>query len=76
MARAVMKFKDRPGDERTVHRKTRLLMVTVDYRPIHQMNIMDGTGRRGKMPGHNENKARLQRLKKYRKHLRHIFYHR
>jgi hypothetical protein len=46
-----MKFKDRPGDERTVHRKTRLLMVTVDYRPIHQMNIMERTGPRGKMAG-------------------------
>jgi hypothetical protein len=47
MAWTVVMFKDRPGDKRTFHEKTRLMIVTEGYRPIHQMKIMDEAGIRG-----------------------------
>jgi hypothetical protein len=49
MARTVVVFKDRTGDKRSFHRKTRLVILIIEYQSIHQMNIMDWAGTPGKM---------------------------
>jgi hypothetical protein len=44
VARAVVVFKDRPGDKGRFHRKTQLVIVIVDHQLIWKMKIMDRAG--------------------------------